>query len=139
MTDQEWSNLVLNKTLPVRPDWTHIYLAGVKGEQKGKGIELPSQIYTTSTDKVVPEQEILVFPNPVSDQLTISFFIEKNSGGNIELFNATGTKISQIAQNYFIRGWNTLQMDCHNLPEGMYLLRLAFGDQKPVIKKIIRK
>jgi hypothetical protein len=139
MTDQEWSNLVFNKTLPVRPDWTNIYLAGIKGEQKGKGTELPFKIYTTSTDKVVPEQEILVFPNPVRDQLTVSFFLEKSTGGNIELYNATGTKISQISQKNFTNGWNMQQIDCHNVPEGMYLLRLEFGDQKPVIKKIIRE
>ncbi len=138
MTDQEWETLVLNNKLPERPDWTNIYLAGAKGDAGIKGAELPSINYTGVVRIQIPEPGIIVYPNPVSDLLNISFGVEKAISGNISVFTATGTLVKEVSKKQFVSGRNTLQVSFRDLPEGVYLVRMALENQQPVVRKVIR-
>jgi hypothetical protein len=137
MTDQEWSSQVALNKLPLRPEWTRIYLAGAKGELLGKGTELPSQFYTGATRIPVTDPGIIVYPNPVDDILIISLEQEKVSSGSISLFNATGTLLKEIPKE-FTAGRNTIPISFRGLPDGVYLVRIALENRKPVTRKIIR-
>jgi hypothetical protein len=137
MTDQEWEKLVWANTLPERPGWTNIYLAGAKGEARLKGAELPSQNFTGAILTDTEAFEFSVYPNPVYDRLNLAFSLERNSSGTISLFTSTGILVREIPGKQFISGRNHLQIPFTGLKEGVYLVRLALEDQKPVVKKII--
>ncbi len=139
MTDQEWEKLVWANTLPERPGWTNIYLAGAKGEARMKGAELPSQYYTGTIPAVTGEFEFSVYPNPVSDGLTLVFSLERNKRGTISLFSSTGTLVREISGKQFIAGRNNLQIPFTGLNEGIYLVRLSLENQNSVTKKVVKK
>jgi hypothetical protein len=139
MTDQEWTGLVLGNTLPERPDWTNIYLAGTKGELKGKGAELPSAVYSNNTDRLASKPGILVYPNPVKDWLTVSFRLDQANSGNIALFNSTGLLVRQSTEKYFMGGDNTTQLNLNNLPEGIYLMQVVLKGREPEVVKIVKE
>ena len=137
MTDQEWEKLVWANTLPERPGWTNIYLAGAKGEARLKGAELPSQNYTGTITAVTGEFEFSVYPNPVHNHLTLAFSLERNSRGTISLFSSTGILVREISGKQFIAGRNNLQLSFAGLKEGVYLVRLSLENQHPLTRKVV--
>jgi hypothetical protein len=139
MNDQEWTNMIQKNQCPLRPDWTHIYLAGAKGEIQTKGAELPSVYYTDVTGIPVSDPGIKVYPNPVRDKLTLSFRQDKNTSGKMNVYNSAGTLIRQITDLNFPVGFNSRTIDFTGLQEGLYLLQVTLKGQNPEVFKIIKK
>jgi hypothetical protein len=63
-------------------------------------------------------------PNPFSTSLKISFTTDHPTALSIEIFNATGEKVDQIANTEFSAGDHTLTWQNAALPKGMYFIRL---------------
>lgn len=139
MTDQEWQTMVLNKDLPVRSDWTNIYLAGTKGELKEKGAELPSKDFISSIDIVTGEPNCLVYPNPVSDKLWISLSLEKPTVLHLAAYNASGIPVFQNQKTVFPGDQNNLNIPFQSVPPGIYILRLNLDGNKFLTRKIVKK
>ena len=86
----------------------------------------PSQTLSTID---VKNEDINVFPNPVNDQLQISF-TENNY--HAMLFDITGKKVAnQKTTN------SKVSLDFKNFPKGVYLLKIAAND-RVFVKKIIK-
>jgi hypothetical protein len=139
MTDQEWAILAEANQPPARPDWTNIYLAGAKGELRAKGAELPSLMYTGITEIPDSQSGLVVYPNPVSDLLTISFKVDKATDGNISLFNSNGVRIKEVSHKQFVNGRNSVQISFNGIPGGIYMLRLSLENRQPEVVKIVKK
>lgn len=78
------------------------------------------------------DQELVLFPNPTANQLTLKIMKGKISlNERIEIYN----NISQIVAKEKVRSHIQL-LDVSHLPEGVYFLRL-FSDQKTIIKKFV--
>jgi len=102
---------------------------------KGQGGFISSAIYTVDVSMPcifasVTEQEtkaeISIYPNPVSDRLTINVDSEKI---HAELYNSIGEKIFE--KSYF---QNTIEFPAGDLPKGIYFLRVN-GEIKKIIKE----
>jgi hypothetical protein len=139
MTDQEWEKLVQDNKLPKRPEWTNIYLAGKKGDAQEKGAELPSKLYTSSINIGVSKPEIVAYPNPVTNQLTLKISTQENIKGEISIFNSTGILIKQTGAEYFASGINTTQISFDELSEGLYLVKVSLNGTKSSVLKVIKK
>lgn len=71
-------------------------------------------------------EEIYLFPNPVSSQLTINYRTFDNAHASIKLVNLTGQVVwSQAIE--LSEGLNEVQLNVSDFPEGVYLLSI----QKP--------
>ncbi len=139
MTDQEWEKLVLGNKLPECPEWTNIYLAGKKGEAREKGAELPSKLYTSSMNIGVSKPEIVAYPNPVTNRLTLKISNQENVNGEISVYTSTGILIKQTGTEYFTSGTNTTQISFDELSEGLYIVKVSLNGTKSLVLKVIKK
>jgi len=137
--DQDWEDLVGNNLLPKRPEWTNIYLAGEKGDALKKGAELPSELYTGTINLTVSKPEIVAYPNPVTNELTLLISTIENVKGEIAVFNSTGMTVIQTGLKYFGAGRSSTTLSFNGLPEGLYLVKVSLDGIKVSILKIIKK
>lgn len=136
LTDQEWEQMVYDQHLPKRPEWTHIYLAGEKGEMKGNGIELPSKLYTSIIETEWRETELSIYPNPATDKVSIQ---TRNFTSNvvIEVYNTLGVLVKQISPDN--SNHQNIQFDISDLKPGIYLVGITNGKNEKLVSKLIKK
>lgn len=78
------------------------------------------------------ENEVLVYPNPVSNQLNVQLVNDQASIQSIELLNSSG-KLMILETKSITNGY---QIELEQLPDGLYFLRLK-SNEAQVIKKLI--
>ena len=77
-------------------------------------------------------QNISIFPNPVSNELNISFKNKNNSEYTFEVYSING-KLIQADKNTNAFG-SVKKLDVSNLSSGFYLLKVINENQSSVIK-----
>jgi hypothetical protein len=82
--------------------------------------------------KLIQDQSVVILPNPVTNnQFTIQAKMPVSSV----------SVISIVGQTVYSQEYNLRQMDVkvvlNNLPDGVYLVKVKFGDNQSTIKKII--
>jgi PKD repeat protein len=89
----------------------------------------------------VSENEIIkdlkVYPNPVSSTTFLKYYLERNSGVDIEIINVQGKKIQDIMSTIQTRGEKKVQWNTEQLPAGIYYIRIQAEDQD-LFKKIVK-
>jgi len=78
-----------------------------------------------------------VYPNPVSDEATISFSISESSNIKIELLDLPGQLIANVSEKNYTTGQHQETFSLTGIPKGIYMLRFTDGN-KSYYKKIIR-
>ena len=82
---------------------------------------------TTST-----EDNINVFPNPVSDWVSIQLKIPSDENITVELYDKAGRKVKVLAENYPVKsGLNELNFSIQSLASGVYNL-IVFQNDSPL-------
>lgn len=76
------------------------------------------------------QDELQIFPNPASRYFTVQ--MNRIDSRQLELFNSTGEKI--LSKN--IPGKNFIELNCDNLPDGIYFLRVTFANGEIATSKI---
>ena len=84
---------------------------------------------TEEDELFVQDANIKLFPNPVVDQLTLSFESAEAYTGSLQIFNSTGqllkTETAEIINDY-----NEINLQVNDLPVGMYYLVLSGNELK---------
>lgn len=91
--------------------------------------------------KVTPETPppgtgINVYPNPVTDFLTIELFGESARTFRVDIINATGTVVLSERKVFSDRFWYKEAQNIENLINGIYLVRIISEDR--VINRIFK-
>jgi hypothetical protein len=74
------------------------------------------------------QQEILVYPNPFHDQISVNFDIDQPADVFINVIDALGK--NQLSVHCFKeKGTHTIQLDLHTLPHGGYFVSLEANNQ----------
>jgi len=79
-----------------------------------------------------------VYPNPVSDKATISYFSLKEIT-DISLFDIAGRRVKVISEEALPSGENHLNLDVNALSSGVYVLQLAEGDNTHYKKIVVER
>lgn len=79
---------------------------------------------------------LLVYPNPISNQVTLSYQLYKSSIATIELFDVVGNKISTLSLSKSVGKHQTI-INTENLSKGTYLIKLS--SEKDNSSKLIIK
>ncbi len=93
-------------------------------------IALASSLLTSTIDEIATEEDILLYPNPTSEQLIIRFHANgqtvsaNTSDWNYQIFSLAGEKISANTG----RG-DEVRIDVSGCSTGVYVLRLQSGDK----------
>jgi len=69
-----------------------------------------------------------VYPNPVVSASTVDISLTQSGPIKLELFNSLGERASLIADAHFDSGPHQFPLDAHDLPSGLYFLRLSTGE-----------
>lgn len=85
-------------------------------------------------DKLI--SRVKVFPNPVSDQINLSFKLSKDNTVSIKLMDALGNEVMTLLSQRLDAGEQTHSFSIENkLSNGYYFIRLVAGSET-VIKRI---
>jgi ELWxxDGT repeat protein len=87
-----------------------------------------------STDEVVEVEEVLLFPNPATRELTLSSVDEDFRNTEFHIYDASGRWIASPAVYYDI---GVVKVDLSKLASGVYFLQGTLGDRQ-FIKKFIK-
>jgi len=71
---------------------------------------------------------VKVYPNPVTDQLTIELFGETARKFRIEIVNVTGTIAYSDSKVFYSQYWYKDPVDVQNLMKGVYVVRIFSDD-----------
>ena len=78
-----------------------------------------------------PEQdtrELTIFPNPITEETKLVFNLAEESIVKVEVFNAFGTKVTELTQHSYSEGEHQLRWDGSSLVAGVYIVKMAVGD-----------
>ncbi len=96
-----------------------------KKENKIESLEdLDELLSEASNEKVDPIQDIKLYPNPATDQVTLSFKSEVSMEIPIQIMDANG-RVVTTQSNRSTPGKNKVNFDVSNLPNGNYMVRIT--------------
>lgn len=83
---------------------------------------------------------VFAFPNPVTDELTIAFSLEKSTLVSAEITDIAGRRVAVLVQNEQIgTGSQTLKWHTANQADGVYFYRISAGEKTAVGKVVLSK
>jgi hypothetical protein len=90
---------------------------------------------------VQPKEFVLSqnYPNPFNPSTTIKYSLPKAGTVKLTVYNAIGSKVSTLIDEYKGAGNYSVQFNGYNLASGIYLYRLESGDFSAVKKFILLK
>ncbi len=79
---------------------------------------------------------VKIFPNPVADQINLSFRLDKASEVSIKVMDALGNEVMTLLNQQLDAGNQSHVFETHNkLSKGYYFIRVAAGTET-VVKRI---
>ncbi|MBS1637321.1 MAG: T9SS type A sorting domain-containing protein [Bacteroidetes bacterium] len=112
--------------------------AGLVGDSTvSDGILYLSSI-PTGIENLFNDSRVSLYPNPVTEQLTIAIISDKAYAMNYSVMDAAGKCVMQEQSTHIDNGVNTLQISLadHPLAKGVYFLQMQV-EGKQIIKKFI--
>jgi len=115
-----------------------IFIDGNKCIAAGNdGTIFHGDISTDVLEKGLNNSKILLFPNPTTREINISYFL--NSIGNviISIYDVLGYKVQSISLGQRAHGQNIEKIVVNDLPMGIYYLKVDKGTGNEIFKFII--
>jgi len=91
------------------------------------------------TDSKSVVNSLSVFPNPVSDNTTLSFRLAENTNAKVKVYNLTGTLVKEIDLGSLNKGSRKVKLNATDLAAGTYIVSLEAGDSRTVSKFVVSK
>jgi hypothetical protein len=76
--------------------------------------------------------EVKVFPNPVTQKATVFVKVDRASDLTVEVTDLTGRII--LSQKHFVSGSRNIELDVEGLRNGIYMVRVQGRDMQKVVK-----
>jgi hypothetical protein len=83
--------------------------------------------------------EVSIYPNPVYDQTTFTFNLEKNTFVTISILDIQGRLIDMPFTGWQQQGGHQLTFDAANLPSGIYFYRIQAGNVSRSGKMVVSR
>ena len=77
-----------------------------------------------ATNNIELVNTLMVYPNPVFDQLTVAFEMEEISDIEISILNTLGQQVRSLGMNTYAAGEQVVDFDVNDLQSGIYLISL---------------
>jgi CubicO group peptidase (beta-lactamase class C family) len=92
-------------------------------------------LFSAIDEQLQPNNQLLAYPNPCGDLLTLKLFSAGQSQAAIDVYNIHGQKLFS-SQIILQTGINSNKIDLSDLPTGMYLIRIQSSDKTQYVKVI---
>ncbi|MCI5058591.1 MAG: T9SS type A sorting domain-containing protein, partial [Flavobacteriales bacterium] len=122
-------------------DWFHarntgeIYL-GTHGSGFWKSSTLVSVPEFDESDATI--DQLLVYPNPMSNEGTIEFELSSADMGSIRIMDINGRLVQTIPNTRYVKGKNVVQFNASELKSGNYFALLELNGNAKVAKFIVQ-
>jgi hypothetical protein len=83
--------------------------------------------------------QLRIYPNPAVNDIHLETFLDHPSGITISLMNITGTVVKTFEFGNHPKGMSRLILDCNDIREGIYFLKLTTNSDAFVQKVILKK
>ena len=133
LTDARWSDMLIKKEIPPRPDWVNIYLADRQGNACAAGRELPGilpgGVVSVTESSPIPFHLLSVFPNPFNPSTAITFSLPSPGRATLAVYSITGQKIRELVSERLAAGthmvvWDGRDAGGQAVASGVYISRL---------------
>lgn len=115
----------------------HYFVCQPHASMGMKGIINVNSITTGVSSVSANDFGLKISPNPASDYLKISYYIESVSFVNLNLFDAVGNKLANITSEYRGIGVHEETYAIKNLKPGVYFISLSNDNNRSIVKKLI--
>jgi uncharacterized repeat protein (TIGR01451 family) len=95
-------------------------------------------VLPTTIEEIRLSNTISVYPNPTEGRLVISFNATNENEVSIVLFDITGRKVNELAQNKKMSGVQVLDWNIGNVKSGIYFLSVKIGEENYTNKIVVR-
>ena len=106
----------------------------------GRGI-WSSAAYLGVEDELTEQDNVnynmLIYPNPVKSEYTISFDLKVTGDVSINVYSLSGVLIKDDQFKNKLSGAQQVKLNASDLPEGTYIIQMVSGDQK-LTKKLLK-
>jgi len=107
------------------PDVTTTFCFSGDGTSSYTPFDLPMQ---QSSHSFTSFDQLNIFPNPTQNEFNISMHLNTKTALQLSMYDANGKIVLQDEVN-LLQGQNQLNYTTHNLPEGVYIIRLQTKEE----------
>jgi hypothetical protein len=86
-------------------------------------------------NKESTKKNLSIYPNPVSKEMTINYYLSNASDIHINVYDLLGNKIKEIVNTNQSEGQHSILWNVSTIPQGIYLVQFI-GDNKILNQKI---
>jgi hypothetical protein len=79
-----------------------------------------------------------VVPNPLAGSTTISFAMPNQGKLTVNVYDMLGRRVANLADDDMPAGHYSVVWNSSSVAPGMYFCRVSFGDDQPIMKKLIK-
>jgi len=94
---------------------------------------------TVESSSIEEETALTVRPNPFQFTSTLSFDLKTDAEVNLSIYDLNGREIEQLAIGNLNKGIHEFVWQPNNLPSGIYLARLVYGNKIKTIRMVLGK
>jgi hypothetical protein len=105
--------------------------SGIEFSELIAGMEVTSVTGITENDLT---SSVNVFPNPFSDNATLSFSAAEAGNATVVVYNLIGEKVIEINLGNIAAGTQSLQLNFSSLEAGIYLVNLTAGNETSTLR-----
>ncbi|MEO8591303.1 MAG: T9SS type A sorting domain-containing protein [Flavobacteriales bacterium] len=120
--------------LPVpTTEGAHLFTIRFRDAEEGWSVPLSSTFnFSIGLDEIPGLSNYLLFPNPVSDELSLRLDADAARNLDLSVLDATGRTVQSMA-NWSVQGTTQRNWDISALARGSYLLRIVGNDRQILI------
>lgn len=85
------------------------------------------------------KKDLIIYPNPASDRVNISFSLDKTTEGTLEVVDVLGRKVSSVGKYKCNVGENVIAINTAELSTGIYIVKLKVDNQLLTKQLVIAK
>jgi hypothetical protein len=98
------------------------------------------QVVKSSVGGVIDLNTVEIYPNPVLDDVTITFNVENASAdAQLAVYDLQGRKVVTILSGQLPAGQYTYVKNLGRLAPGMYVLSLSTETNAPIVEKLVKE
>ncbi|MCF8247946.1 MAG: T9SS type A sorting domain-containing protein [Saprospiraceae bacterium] len=98
---------------------------------------LDGQFGPSAAKEQHPVSALTLSPNPVSEQLSIDFLVEKSSHFRLEVFSAIGSRMASIFDGPLPAGQQSQTLDVTGWSSGVYFMKMTRKDGGQVVRRFV--
>jgi hypothetical protein len=114
------------------------------GDSYSKDLEITPtngilQVLKSVNGKLIAPNTIEVYPNPVLDNVAITFNVTSTTTAHLAIYDLQGRKIITILEGELPAGQFTYVKDLGKLAQGMYVVNLSLDNETTIYNKLIKQ